>query len=86
MPGALPVLAGWIAAGGGLGPDAVALFAILFLWQLPHFLALGWLHRNDYRRAGFAVANVGARARRLFLASVVYLPLLLLVMVADKAV
>lgn len=144
VPGALPVVAGWTAAGGTWDAAAWTLFAILFLWQLPHFLALGWLHRSDYRRAGFAVLSAfdtdgratarcallstlalipvsvlltplgvtgrvyaaaalsfglaflgcgavllatrtDASARRLFLASVLYLPALLLLMVADKA-
>lgn len=143
VPGALPILGGWTAAGGRLSPVAWALFAILFLWQMPHFLALAWMYRDDYRRGGFAVAAVndadghvtgrqsavyalalvavslaptvwglagaiyavgavllggtlvglsGAmtlrptpqRARRLFLASVLYLPALLLLLVAGK--
>lgn len=141
VPGALPILGGWTAARGPLGAAAWALFAIMFLWQLPHFLALAWMYREDYDRAGmrmlsgvdpdgrvtfrqavlYAVALVpvsmapalaevtgplyfvgalvlGAwlvwrsvaaaraptapNARRLFLASVVYLPALLILMVA----
>ncbi len=144
VPGALPILAGWVAAGGSLAdPAAWAIFAVLFLWQIPHFLALAWMFRDDYRRAGFVMLSlddpggrrtaaqsvnyafalllvslapsavgltgrvylVGAfglglallavsafvlrrrddrNARRLFFASVVYLPLLLVLMVADK--
>ncbi len=143
VPGALPILGGWTAAGGALTPAAWALFGILFLWQLPHFLALAWMYRDDYRRGGFEVAGVrdgdgrgtgrqsfgyavllvalslapawwgltglwyaaGAllggltlvafagrlalrpapqSARRLFLASVIYLPLLLILLAADK--
>ena len=53
VPGALPPLMGWTAARGVLGPAGWALFAILFLWQLPHFLAIGWLYREDYARGGF---------------------------------
>ncbi len=145
VPGALPILAGWVAAGGAVGSAAWTLFAILFLWQVPHFLALGWLYREDYRRGGLVTLSrsdpqgrrtgqqallsialllgvsalptllgvvgmmyllgalvLGAvfliygaalaqacteeRARRLFVASIVYLPLLLLIMVVDKAV
>jgi protoheme IX farnesyltransferase len=141
VPGALPILGGWTAAGGPLNAAAWALFAIMFLWQLPHFLALAWLYREDYDRGGmrmlsgvdpdgrvtfrqavlYAVALVpvsmapslatvtgplyfagalvlGAwlvwrsvaaarapsapNARRLFLASVIYLPALLVLMVA----
>ncbi|MGH7751813.1 MAG: heme o synthase, partial [Gemmatimonadales bacterium] len=143
VPGALPVVGGWTAAGGDLSPAAGALFWILFLWQLPHFLALAWLYRDDYRAGGFrmlgatadesaeagrvvvlyalallpvsllptlfgvtgrwyfaaalllglgyaacgalqALRPATAHARRLFLASVLYLPLLLFFMVVDK--
>jgi protoheme IX farnesyltransferase len=52
VPGAVPVLMGWSAATGGLALEAWSLFAILFLWQLPHFLAIAWMYRADYRRAG----------------------------------
>ena len=145
VPGALPIVGGWTAAGGSLGPAVLALFWILFLWQLPHFLALAWIYREDYKRGGFAMLSVddtdgrrtawmaflyavalvpvslmptllgvtgahyfvGAlalgvayagvtavltnatttpRAWRVFLASVVYLPALLILMVLDKAV
>jgi len=141
VPGALPILGGWTAAGAGLTLPGWILFGILFLWQLPHFLALGWLYRDDYLRGGFAMLSradpdgrltarqallfaavlvavsllptrvglagtpylVGAaalglallgwsaamvrhpsaaRARRLFLASVLYLPALLLLLVS----
>ena len=140
VPGALPILGGWTAAGAGLTVPGWVLFAILFLWQLPHFLALGWLYRDDYLAGGFAMLSradhdgrltarralffaaalvvvslvpvrvglagtaylVGAaalglallgwsaemvrhpspaRARRLFLASILYLPALLLLLV-----
>lgn len=141
VPGALPILGGWTAAGGAITLGAAALFWTLFLWQLPHFLALAWMYRDDYARAGLRMlsvehadprvtfrqaalyatallpvslipalvglagpvyfagalvlglwvlgasvagivtADVRTGARRLFLASVVYLPLLLLLMV-----
>jgi len=55
VPGALPPVAGWVAATGSFGAGAGALFAILFLWQLPHFLALAWMYREDYRKAGIVV-------------------------------
>jgi protoheme IX farnesyltransferase len=143
VPGALPPLMGWAAARGSLGPAGWGLFAILFLWQLPHFLAIGWLYREDYARGGFAMLAVTDRdgsssgrqaalyatallpvtlaagllaaagkaylwgalvlgvvflacalaflwnrstgsARRLFLVSVLYLPLLLCLMVVDR--
>jgi protoheme IX farnesyltransferase len=52
FPGAAPVLIGWAAARNSLAPEAWALYAILFLWQFPHFYAIGWLYREDYARAG----------------------------------
>lgn len=52
IPGAMPPILGWTAAGGSLDVSAFSLFAILFLWQFPHFLAIGWLYRHDYERAG----------------------------------
>jgi protoheme IX farnesyltransferase len=143
VPGALPPLTGWAAARGSLGAEAWVLFAIMFLWQIPHSLAIACLYRDDYARAGirllpvvepdgsstgrhvlsnslallmvalmptmlglagsiyFCVALVlgiglvvvAARlartpsletARRLLFASLIYLPVLLLVMAADK--
>jgi len=143
VPGALPPLMGWTAARGELSGEGWALFGILFFWQIPHFLAIAWLYREDYERAGFvmlpsmdrggfrtgrqAVSHtmgllivsltpfllhltgmlyvcgavvLGAiflvcaaqfsrqltadRARRLFFASILYLPLLLGLMVLDK--
>ena len=53
IPGALPALIGWAAARGTLDPDAWTLFAVVYLWQLPHFLAIAWLYREDYARGGF---------------------------------
>lgn len=143
IPGALPPVIGWAAAGGALDARAGALFALQFLWQLPHFFALGWLYREDYARGGFRISAVtdptggstvvqlvvtaalllaasvlpytfglagrlylagalfcgvaflylcadaaraltAASARRVFLASLAYLPLVLLLLVADK--
>jgi protoheme IX farnesyltransferase len=146
IPGALPPLMGWTAAGNtltGTGGAGWALFAILAFWQLPHFFAIAWIYREEYAKAGFvmlpnvdaegkqtgqqSVSNalalfivslcpfifkmdgtvylVGAivlglaflfcavqfsrqltlpRARQLFLASIIYLPLLLTLMVFDK--
>jgi len=145
VPGALPILAGWTAGGGGLDGPGFALFGILFLWQMPHFYALAWLYRADYERAGFRMLTVldrtgrrtgrqivlfgillllvsvvptllgltglvyltaavllgtgflglgvsmaaqrdDRRAMRLFLGSVAYLPLLLLMMVVDRLI
>jgi len=143
IPGALPPLMGWSAARDELTTGGWSLFAILFFWQLPHFLAIAWLYREDYARAGFAMLptvdengertgrqavchTIGlipisfcpfifhlvgryyffgalvlgvlflafavnfsrklsvASARGLFLASIIYLPLLMLLLVFDK--
>jgi protoheme IX farnesyltransferase len=145
VPGALPPVAGWAAAHAGLGWEPIILFAIMFLWQLPHTMAVARLYRTDYERAGihllpqnnsrggnasnpiviagslgliavgiiptmlgltgipyvviasalgiwmlaFGVAMVRApgnskAARRLLLASIVYLPIVLLVLVLDR--
>jgi protoheme IX farnesyltransferase len=143
IPGALPPLMGWTAATGEVSIGGWSLFAILFWWQLPHFLAIAWLYREDYAKAGFmmlpvvdtdgqrtgrqAVAHTiglipvsftpfifklvgpvyffgalilgiiflacavdfsrklnAASARRLFLVSIIYLPLLMLLIVLGK--
>jgi len=143
VPGAIPPMMGWTAVTGGIDVLAWVLFGIVFLWQMPHFFAIGWLYRIDYARAGFpmlpvldaegkrtsrqivlytiallavsllttvlgltgaiyfigaltlglaflglglvlAVTRTGAHARRLFLGSVIYLPILLILMVVDK--
>jgi protoheme IX farnesyltransferase len=143
VPGALPPLIGWAAARGSLGLEAWVLFAIVFVWQMPHVLAVSWLYREDYARGGirvlpvedpdgrstaFQMVNYAAalvpvslmptavgiagrlylagaivlgvgllaltvrfarnrtpeRARRLFAASLVYLPVLWLLMLGDR--
>ena len=143
IPGALPPLMGWAAVHGEVDPLGWTLFAILFFWQVPHFMAIAWMYREDYEKAGFvmmpSVAAGGPRtgrqaishtvflviaslmpfrmdltgpayvlgavllglfflaaavrfskdlsmanARRLFFASIIYLPLLLGLMVVDK--
>jgi protoheme IX farnesyltransferase len=53
VPGALPALIGWAAARGTLDAAAWTLFALVYLWQIPHFLAIAWLYRDDYARGGF---------------------------------
>jgi protoheme IX farnesyltransferase len=55
IPGALPPLMGWTAARNEINSEGWSLFAILFFWQLPHFLAIAWIYREDYARAGFAM-------------------------------
>ncbi|HEY6327836.1 MAG TPA: heme o synthase [Blastocatellia bacterium] len=58
FPGAMPPLIGWAAARGTVGIEAWILFAILFLWQFPHFLAIAWMYRDDYARAGIRMLPV----------------------------
>ncbi|HYT94579.1 MAG TPA: heme o synthase [Gemmataceae bacterium] len=58
VPGALPPVIGWSAVQGTLAPEAGILFAVLFLWQVPHFLAIAWIYREDYRRAGLRMLPV----------------------------
>ena len=58
IPGGLPPMIGWAAARGTVNADAWVLFAILFLWQQPHFLAIAWLYREDYARAGLPMLSV----------------------------
>ena len=143
VPGAIPPMMGWTAVRGSVDVLAWVLFGIVFLWQMPHFYAIGYMYRQDYARAGFpmlpvvdedgtrtarqivvytvallavsvlttifgltgavyfvgamtlglvflglgvalAVSPTGMQARRLFLGSVVYLPVLLVLMVVDK--
>lgn len=143
IPGALPPVIGWAAAENALSQGAWVLFGILFLWQLPHFLAIAWMYREDYARAGlpmlpviepdgrstgrqaviytaallplalaptmvgmsgavyfggaliltliffaaslrFAVTRAVRDARRLFFTSIIYLPLLWVLMILDR--
>jgi len=58
IPGALPPIIGWSAATGTMPAQAWTLFGIMFLWQLPHFLAIAWMYREDYARAGFPMLPV----------------------------
>ena len=58
IPGALPPIIGWAAVTGTLPKEAWTLFGIMFLWQLPHFLAIAWMYREDYARAGFPMLPV----------------------------
>jgi protoheme IX farnesyltransferase len=143
VPGALPPVIGWAATRGTIGLEGWGLFAILFFWQMPHFLSLSWMYRRDYERAGYRLLAVldrdgsvirrqilvftaallpasvfptyigmcgelyfagasllsigfllaafrwvrplsGVSARRLFLASLVYLPTLIFFMILDR--
>ena len=58
VPGALPPVIGWTAGHGSVSTGGAALFAIVFLWQIPHFMAIAWLYRDDYRTAGFPMLPV----------------------------
>jgi heme o synthase len=58
FPGAIPILIGWAAVRGSLDLSAWVLFTILFFWQIPHFLAIAWMYRKDYARAGFPMLSV----------------------------
>ncbi len=62
IPGALPPVIGWAAMRGTIGPEGWGLFAILFFWQMPHFLSLAWIYRNDYERAGYRLLSVVDRS------------------------
>ncbi len=59
IPGAVPPMIGWVGAGGGMGVEAWFLFGLLFLWQLPHFVAINWLCREEYESAGYKMWSNG---------------------------
>lgn len=59
IPGAIPPMIGWVGAGGKLGWEAAFLFALLFLWQLPHFIAISWICREEYEKAGYEMWSNG---------------------------
>ncbi len=58
IPGALPPLGGWVMGSGDIGLGGLVLFAILFCWQIPHFLSLAWMYRKDYEKGGFPILAV----------------------------
>jgi protoheme IX farnesyltransferase len=77
IPGALPPLIGWAASRGDVSVGGLALFAIVFLWQIPHFMAIAWLYREDYGRAGFPMLPViDPTGDRVGLQAVIYAVLL----------
>jgi heme o synthase len=78
VPGAMPPLIGWAAARGHLDPEAWMLFAVLFLWQFPHFMAIAWMYRDDYDRAGYRVLPAG-EAREAFVTNQTLLAVVALV-------
>jgi protoheme IX farnesyltransferase len=77
LPGAVPPLIGWTAARGAVSLEAAVLFAILFLWQFPHFLAIAWMYREDYERAGIKMLPVIDREGRITAQQVVSYTLML---------
>jgi heme o synthase len=81
FPGALPPLIGWTAIRGVIEWPAVALFAILFVWQFPHFMAIGWMYRDDYAQAGIrltpTLANTTYAARSTVVQSLFYAALMI---------
>jgi heme o synthase len=90
FPGAVPPLIGWAAARGRLDPEAWVLYAMVFLWQLPHFMAIAWMYREDYARAGYLVLPLEERRDRFviwqsFVVSLVLIPVSLIPAIAGKS-
>jgi protoheme IX farnesyltransferase len=81
FPGAMPPLIGWAGACGQLNLEAWHLYAILFLWQFPHFMAIAWMYREDYARAGYLILPKG-NARVPFVILMTLLPLFALVAIS----
>ena len=81
FPGALPPLIGWTAARGVIEWPAVALFVILFVWQFPHFMAIGWMYRDDYRDGGIRLTAtqqpIGEAARNTVVQALFYAALMI---------
>jgi protoheme IX farnesyltransferase len=93
LSGALPALLGNAAAGDLGARPGLVLTSILLLWQMPHFFAIGWRHRDDYRAAGFPrrawrfrrdAAGRDAAAARLFAGSLLHLPIVMLALLVDR--
>src|SRR5579872_991764 len=83
IPGAMPPLIGYAASAGALTGQAWILYAILFLWQFPHFYAIAWMYREDYQRAGIRMLPVvepdgESTARRIWMFSLLLIPISLL--------
>lgn len=83
FPGAMPPLIGWAAARGSLNLEAWILYAILFIWQFPHFLSIAWMYREDYERAGLLMLPLDdpqgrKAARQILVTSLALLPVSLL--------
>ena len=80
VPGAIPPMIGWAAARGTIDVGAWSLFAILLLWQLPHFFAIAWMYREDYSRAGFRMISSDDRTGERSASQSVFFCILLLVL------
>jgi heme o synthase len=90
FPGAVPPLIGWAAARGRLDPEAWVLYAMVFLWQFPHFMAIAWMYREDYARAGYLVLPLDERRDRFVnlqnsTASLALIPLSLIPVINGEA-
>jgi protoheme IX farnesyltransferase len=80
IPGAIPPVIGWTAARGAIDAGAWSLFAILLLWQLPHFFAIAWMYREDYSRAGFRMISSGDLSGERSASQSVFFCILLLIL------
>jgi protoheme IX farnesyltransferase len=80
IPGAIPPMIGWAAARGDIGAGAWSLFAIVFLWQMPHFFSIAWMCREDYSRAGFRMISSDDRSGERSASQSVFFCILLLVL------
>jgi len=80
IPGAIPPMIGWAAARGDIGAGAWSLFAIVFLWQMPHFFAIAWMCREDYSRAGFRMISTDDSTGERSASQSVFFCILLLVL------
>jgi len=90
FPGAMPPLIGWAAARGRLDPVAWLLYGIVFLWQFPHFMAIAWMYREDYARAGYLVLPLNEQRDRYviwqsFVASLALLAVTLVPAIYEKS-
>ncbi len=90
LAGAIPPLIGWAAARGRLDPAAWVLYAVLFLWQFPHFMAIAWMYRDDYSRAGYLILPVGVNRDRIvivqsFIVSLTLIPISLIPTITGNA-
>jgi protoheme IX farnesyltransferase len=90
FPGAVPPLIGWAAARGQLNAGAWALYAVVFVWQFPHFMAIAWMYREDYTRAGYRVLPAGKWRERILnwqsaASSLVLIPVSLIPAIAGRS-